>query len=342
MRKLLNTLYVTNPNSYLARDGENVVIRVDDRPVGRVPIHNLESIITFGYTGASPALIHLCAERGVSISFHRENGQFLARVQGAVKGNVLLRRQQYKMADSSGAVEVAKIFIFAKVANSRAILNRGLRDHEEVIKSDKVKQESEILKRYLGVVMKLGTLDDIRGLEGDAARRYFRALDELILVNKEAFYIRTRSRRPPLDRVNAMLSFMYGILRNEVQSALESVGLDPQVGFLHRDRPGRPSLALDMMEELRGYLVDRLILSMVNRKQIDPKQFIQKENGAILLKPALRKELIASWQKRKHEEITHPFLEEKISVGLLPYAQALLLARYVRGDLDAYPPFLWK
>jgi len=191
MRKLLNTLYVTNPNSYLARDGENVVVRVDDRPVGRVPIHNLESIITFGYTGASPALIHLCAERGVSVSFHRENGQFLARIQGQIKGNVLLRRQQYRMADGSEAVEVARNIIFAKVANSRTILNRGLRDHESAINSEKVKQESEILKRYLGVVIKLRTLDDIRGLEGDAARRYFRALDELILVNKDVFYIRT-------------------------------------------------------------------------------------------------------------------------------------------------------
>mgnify|MGYP001231142270 CR=1 FL=1 len=342
MRKLLNTLYVMNPDSYLARDGENVVVRVDDRPVGRVPIHNLESIVTFGYTGASPALIHLCAERGVSISFHRENGQFLARVQGAVKGNVLLRRQQYRMADGSGAVEVARSIIFAKVANSRAILNRGLRDHEGVINSDRVRQEAELLKRYLGMVMKLNTLEELRGLEGDAARRYFRALDELILVNKDVFHIRTRSRRPPLDRMNAMLSFMYGILRNEVQSALESVGLDPQVGFLHRDRPGRPGLALDLMEELRGYLVDRLILTMVNRKQIGPGQFVRKENGAFLLKPELRKELIAAWQKRKHEEITHPFLDEKIAVGLLPYVQALLLARYIRGDLDAYPPFLWK
>jgi CRISPR-associated endonuclease Cas1 len=342
MRKLLNTLYVTNPNSYLARDGENVVVRVDDRPVGRVPIHNLESIITFGYTGASPALMHLCAERGVSISFHRDTGQFLARVQGPIKGNVLLRRQQYKMADGTEAVQVARNMIFAKVANSRVILNRGLRDHELVINSVKVRQESELLKRYLGVVVKLATLDDIRGLEGDAARRYFRALNELILVNKDDFFIRTRNRRPPLDRMNAMLSFMYGLLRNDVQSALESVGLDPQVGFLHRDRPGRPSLALDMMEELRGFLVDRLVVSMVNRKQVDPSQFVQKENGAVLLKPSLRKELIAAWQKRKHEEITHPFLEEKIPLGLLPYAQALLLARYIRGDLDAYPPFLWK
>jgi CRISPR-associated protein Cas1 len=342
MRKLLNTLYVTNPNSYLARDGENVVVRVDERPIGRVPIHNLESIVTFGYTGASPALIHLCAERGVSLSFHRENGQFLARVQGTVKGNVLLRRQQYRMADGGGAVEVARSVIFAKVSNSRAILNRGLRDHGGSINSEKVRKEAELLKKYLSIVMRLSTLDNIRGLEGDAARRYFRALDELILVHKDAFYIRTRSRRPPLDRMNAMLSFMYGILRNEVQSALESVGLDPQVGFLHRDRPGRPSLALDLMEELRGYLVDRLILTMVNRKQIDPDQFVMKENGAVLLKPALRKELIAAWQKRKYEEITHPFLDEKIAVGLLPYVQALLLARYIRGDLDAYPPFLWK
>lgn len=342
MRKLLNTLYITNPGSYLARDGENVLVRADDRPDFRVPIHNLESIITFGYSGASPGLIQLCAERGVSLSFHRESGQFLARVQGAVKGNVLLRRQQYRMADGQEAVEAAKSMILAKVANSRVILNRGLRDHSDIIEADKVRHESEILRRYLRVVMKLQTLEDIRGLEGDAARRYFRALNELILVNKDEFYIRSRSRRPPLDRMNAMLSFMYGILRNEAQSALESVGLDPQVGFLHRDRPGRPSLALDLMEELRGYLVDRLILNLVNRRQINARDFVFKENGAVLLKPELRRELIASWQHRKQEKITHPFLNEKIPLGLLPYAQAQLLARYIRGDLDAYPPFLLK
>jgi CRISPR-associated protein Cas1 len=342
MRKLLNTLYVTNSDSYLARDGENVLVRTEERPAFRIPIHNLEAIVTFGHTGASPSLMHLCAERGVALSFHRESGQFLARVQGAVKGNVLLRRQQYRMADGVEAVELARNFIFAKVANSRTVLNRGLRDHSGVIATEVVKRESDFLKRYLGKVLKLQELEDIRGLEGDAARRYFAALNELILANKNDFYIRGRNRRPPLDRMNAMMSYLYGVLKNDVQSALESVGLDPQVGFLHRDRPGRQSLALDVMEELRSYLVDRLVLSLVNRKQVEASQFVSKENGAVLLKPELKKELITAWQKRKYEEITHPFLNEKIPIGLLPYAQALLLARFIRGDLDAYPPFLWK
>ncbi|MWC27858.1 type I-C CRISPR-associated endonuclease Cas1c [Paenibacillus sp. MMS18-CY102] len=342
MRKLLNTLYVTNPDSYLARDGENVVVRMEERPAFRIPIHNLEAIITFGHAGASPALMHLCAERGVALSFHKESGQFLARVQGAVKGNVLLRRRQYKMADGTEAVGLARAFIFAKIANSRVVLNRGLRDHADEIKSETVSRESEFLKRYLGKIMKLTTLDDVRGLEGDAARRYFSAFDQLILVGKKDFFLRGRNRRPPLDRINAMLSYLYGVLRNDVTAALETVGLDPQVGFLHRDRPGRQSLSLDVMEELRAYLVDRLVLSLVNRKQVDAKQFLIKENGAVLLKPELKKELIAAWQKRKQEEITHPFLKEKISLGLLPYVQALLLARYVRGDLETYPPFLWR
>jgi len=342
MRKLLNTLYVTHPESYLARDGENVLVRMEDRPNFRIPVHNLEAIVAFGYTGASPALMQLCAERGVTLSFHRESGEFLARVQGAVKGNVLLRRRQYQMADDEHAIELARCFVFAKIANSRAVLNRGLRDHRDVIATNVVTRESDFMKRYLAKILKLQSLDDVRGVEGDAARRYFTAFNELILVNKSEFYFRGRSRRPPLDRMNAMMSYLYGVLRNDVTSALESVGLDPQVGFLHRDRPGRQSLALDMMEELRSYLVDRLVLSLVNRKQVEAKQFIRKENGAILLKPELKKELIAAWQKRKQEEVRHPFLNEKIPLGLLPYAQALILARFIRGDLDAYPPFLWK
>jgi len=342
MRKLLNTLYVTNPDSYLARDGENVVVKSEDRPPFRIPVHNLEAIVTFGHAGASPALMHLCAERGVALSFHRENGQFLARVQGETKGNVLLRRQQYRIADGVKSADLARRFIFAKVANARAVLNRGIRDHSESIDMVIAKRETEFLKRYLKKVLKLESLEDIRGLEGDAARRYFAALNDLILVSREYFYLRGRNRRPPLDRMNAMLSYLYGVLKNDVNAALETVGLDPQVGFLHRDRPGRQSLALDVMEELRCYLVDRLVLSMVNRKQVHEGQFITKENGAVLLKSELKKELIAAWQKRKQEEITHPFLQEKIPVGLLPYAQALLLARYIRGDLAEYPPFLWK
>lgn len=279
MRKLLNTLYITMPDSYLSRDGESVVVRMEEREPFRIPIHNLESIVTFGYTGASPALMHLCMERGVSISFLRDNGQFMGSVLGGVKGNVLLRRKQYRMADGPEAVHLASRFVFAKIANAKTVLSRGLRDHGESIVSEKVVKETAFLKRYLRRVLAVDALDHVRGIEGEAARRYFSVLNELILVEKEYFYMRGRNRRPPLDRVNAMLSFLYALLRTDVQSALETVGLDPAVGFLHRDRPGRQSLALDMMEELRCYMVDRLVLSLINRKQVGPKQFVIKENG---------------------------------------------------------------
>ena len=342
IRKLLNTIYITAADSYLTRDEENVVVRKEEQVALRIPIHNLESIVMFGYAGASPSLMHLCMERGVSLSFLQESGRFLGSVVGNVKGNVLLRRKQYRMADGPDAANFAGRFIFGKIANARAVLRRGLRDHEETIVSEKIDRESEFLNRYMRRVLREAKLDDLRGIEGEAARRYFSAFNELILVNKEHFYMRGRNRRPPLDRVNAMLSYLYALLRTDCQSALETVGLDPAVGFLHRDRPGRQSLALDLMEELRCYMVDRLVLSMINRKQVGAKDFLFKENGAVMLKPELKKELITAWQKRKHEEIRHPFLKEKISLGLLPYAQALLLARTIRGDLDGYPPFLWK
>lgn len=342
MRKLLNTLYITAPGSYLSREGDNILVKAEDREPFRIPIHNLESIVTFGYAGASPSLMQLCAQRGVSLTFCQENGQFMANVQGKISGNVLLRRKQYRMADGTETVALAQRFVFAKMANSRTVLLRGLRDHENLAGTDKLKREADFLKRYLTRILRTSSLDDVRGVEGEAARRYFSALNELILVEKDSFYLRGRNRRPPLDRVNAMLSFAYSLLRTEVQSALETVGLDPAVGFLHRDRPGRPSLALDMMEEFRSYLADRLVLTLINRRQVHPDDFVRKENGAILLKAELKKELITAWQKRKREEIRHPFLDENIPLGLLPYSQALLLARHIRGDLEEYPPFLWK
>jgi CRISPR-associated protein Cas1 len=344
MRKLLNTLYVTSPDSYLSCDGENIVVKSEGKDSFRIPVHNLEGIVMFGYSGASPACMHLCAERGVSLSFLKESGQFMARVQGKVSGNVLLRRKQYRAADTDHAVRLAKQFTFAKLANSRNVLNRGIRDHAEAVEVDKLQTESRVIKQHLQHILSesITTLDHVRGIEGDAAKHYFSGVNELILVDKDMFFMKGRNRRPPLDRMNALLSFLYSMLRHEVQSALESVGLDPAVGFLHRDRPGRPSLALDMMEELRAYIADRLALTLINRKQISSKDFVVKENGAILLKPEARKEVITSWQKRKQEEISHPYLGEKIKIGLLPYVQALLLARHLRGDLEQYPPFLWK
>ncbi|MGF7186247.1 CRISPR-associated protein Cas1 [Desulfitispora alkaliphila] len=343
MRKLLNVLYVTTPNSYVAKEGENVVIKVDGAETFRIPVHNLEGIICFGYTGASPALMQLCTERNVGLSFLSENGRFYARVTGAVSGNVLLRREQYRKADSEiESLDIAKNLVAAKIANSRTVLRRAIRDHSLTIKTDAVGEVTERLTSKVNKIEKSKDLDYLRGIEGEAARVYYSVLDELILWQKEDFFMNIRSRRPPKDNLNALLSFLYTLLAHDVQSALESVGLDPYVGFLHRDRPGRASLALDLMEELRPYLADRAALTLINRKQISGKGFIKKETGGIIMDQDTRKQVLSVWQKRKHETITHPFLSEKIEVGLIPYAQALLLARFIRGDLDGYPPFFFK
>lgn len=343
MRKLLNVLYVTAPDAYLARDNDNVAVRVEDDVKVRVPIHNLEGIVAFGHCGASPALMALCAESGVALTFLSESGRFMARVSGRVSGNVLLRRKQYRWADSGDdSLRLAAGFIMGKIANSRTVLLRAVRDHEAAIRFEEVRTAAaELADRLAGVEASL-SLDDLRGIEGDAARGYFSVFDHLILSNKDAFYLRDRNRRPPQDNMNALLSFLYALLTHDVQSALETIGLDPQVGFLHRDRPGRPSLALDLMEELRPVLADRLALSLVNRKQVAPGGFIRMESGGILMDDETRKEVITAWQMRKREEIVHPYLNEKIEVGLIPYAQAMLLARHLRGDLDGYPPFFWK
>lgn len=342
MRRLLNTLYVTTPDAYLAREGENILIRLDEEILFRVPSHNIEAIVYFGYPGASPSLLGLCADRGITVSFLNPNGKFLARMEGPQSGNVLLRRKQYRMADDENTIPVlAKYFITAKILNSRAVLQRGRRDHPDKVGED-IERSIVLLANSARKVYESRSLDDIRGLEGEAAQRYFSEVDHLILEQKQDFFMTARSRRPPLDNFNALLSFFYTLLVHECRAALETVGLDPAVGFLHRDRPGRPSLALDLMEELRPYLGDRMVLSLINRKQICNNDFVTKENGAVYVTPDTRKILLTIWQKRKQEEIIHPYLEEKIPLGLLPYTQALLLARYLRGDLDAYPAFIWK
>jgi len=343
MRKLLNVLYVTTPESYLSRDGENVVIKVNNSEIFRMPIHNLEGIICFGYTGASPSLMALCAERNVGLSFLSENGHFYARVTGKTSGNVLLRREQYRKADKpEESLKIASNCILAKIANSRTVLKRAVRDHEGVVEAAKLIKVSEGLTYKIERVERCLNLDELRGIEGDAAKEYYSVFDELILCQKETFYMQERTRRPPKDNMNALLSFLYTILAHDVQSALESVGLDPYVGFLHRDRPGRASLALDLMEELRPYLADRVALTLINRRQISENGFVQKESGGIIMDKDTRKQVLSMWQKRKQEKITHPFLNEKVEVGLIPYIQALLLARFLRGDLEGYPPFLWK
>lgn len=343
MRKMLNVLYVTNPDAYLYKDGDNLVIKVDDRDIFRTPIHYLEGVVTFGYKGASPGLLGMCVDKDVTITFLSPSGKYLASVCGATKGNVLLRRKQYRVADSpTECVTLAIRFIIGKLGNCRVIIRRFLSDHGQKVWESQCKTVNAELAGCIGRLAKAQNLDEVRGIEGEAARKYFSVFDDLILQEKEVFFMKERSRRPPLNNVNALLSFLYTLLAHECRSALETVGLDPYVGFLHRDRPGRAGLALDLMEELRPYMVDRLVLSLVNRRQLTESDFIKKESGGVILKDNARKIVLDAWQKRKQDEITHPFLDEKISVGLLPYAQAMLLARYLRGDIDDYPPFLWK
>jgi len=343
MKQLLNTLFVTTQGSYLSKEGDTVLVSQQQEVKLRVPIHNLGSIVCFGNVLCSPFLLGLCGERNVTLSFLTENGRFLARVHGPVSGNVLLRREQYRRADDPAtSAEIARSVVTAKIANSRIVLQRAMRDGPELADSTPMKQAIEDMQQYIKTLAEQATVDQIRGVEGHAAATYFGVFDHLISANKEHFFFKERSRRPPLDNMNALLSFLYTLLVHDVQSALEGVGLDPAVGFLHRDRPGRPGLALDLMEELRAYLADRLALSLVNRQQIKPDGFLKTESGAVIMDDETRKTVLVAWQKRKQEEITHLFLQEKISVGLLAHVQAQLLARYLRGDLDGYPPFLWR
>ena len=343
MRHLLNSLYVTTQGAYLARDGETVAVRVEHETRLRVPLHTLGGIVCFGQVSCSPPLMQLCAERGVRIAFLSEYGKFWSRVEGPVSGNVLLRRQQYRWADDADkSSEIARAVVIAKIANQRTVLQRGLRDYPEVVGSQEMKDATAYLERQLAMLRQPMSLESVRGVEGDTARYYFSVFDHLIIASKDEFFFQGRSRRPPLDNMNALLSFLYTLLVHDVRSALETVGLDPAVGYLHRDRPGRPSLALDLMEELRPVLADRLALSLVNRRQIKGKGFKTTETGAVVMDDETRKEVLVAYQKRKQEELHHPFINEKIALGLLPHAQALLLSRYIRGDLDGYPPFFWK
>lgn len=346
MKRLLNTLYITTPEAYLSKDGTNVVVSQKGVELFRIPIQNLDSICTFGYHGASPGVINLCSENGVALTFFTSNGRYIARIQSKSCGNVLLRMQQYTYAqDSSKALQYAIRFISAKIFNSRVTLRRFIRDHNKNNGIDIVSDCAEKLKHKLNATKYAKTLDELRGIEGDAAAIYFNAFPYLILNTSKEFSFTNRNRRPPRDAVNAMLSFGYSILTAECTAALEGVGLDPAVGFLHSIRPGRNSLALDLIEEFRSYIVDRLVISMINTRQIVPTDFIIHSNNGdmpVELTDNGRKKFLSAWQTRKKEIITHPFLNEKICIGLLPHAQALLFARYLRGDIDDYPPFIVK
>lgn len=346
MRRQLNTLYVTTEGAWLRKDGANVVMEVEGEIRGRLPAHMLESLVCIGRVLVSPPLLGYCAEQGISVCYLTPNGKFLARVEGPVSGNVLLRREQYRRTDDAqGCAAIVRNLLLGKVHNQRVVLGRALRDHGDGLAAAAQAALTQAHKRLGRIADKLllePQLDVLRGLEGEAAQVYFGVFDHLIRVGSPALRFTGRSRRPPRDAVNALLSFLYTLLTHDCRSALETVGLDPAVGFLHRDRPGRPSLALDLVEEFRPLLADRLALSLINRKQLSERDFRSLDNGAVLLKDEARKVVLTAYQERKREELRHVFLEEKTPIGLFPYIQAQLLARHLRGDLDAYPPFLWK
>lgn len=343
MRKLLNTLYITSPDRYLSLDGENVVIQDKSKEVGRVPLHNLERIITFGYAGASPALMGKCATNSIELVFMSGSGRFLARVEGEVSGNVLLRRRQYRYADDENMrLNISRNIICAKIFNSRWTIERTLRDHSMRIDTDRFTVCSQLLKKSINNAQCASDINVLRGIEGEAAQIYFSVFNDMILQQKDDFSFTVRSKRPPKDNVNALLSFAYSLASGMCASALEAADLDPYVGFMHTDRPGRRSLALDIIEELRAPLCDRFVLTLINKKIITANDLYKREDGAVMLTDNGRKAFITAWQKRKNDELKHPFLDEKIEWGTVPYAQSLLMSRYIRGDLDAYPPFMWK
>lgn len=343
MKKLLNTLYVTTQGAYLRKDGMAIDVRVQKKSVARIPALNLNAIVAFGRVIVSPPLMNYCAENNVHIAFLREDGRFLARVQGPVSGNVLLRREQYRAADSpERSADIARNIIRAKLANSKNVLARFLRDHSGENQAQ-IEESVNMIRNLIGVLARgKNDLASIRGIEGAAADSYFAVFDSLIMGAEPEFRFESRSRRPPMDPVNAMLSFAYTILTNEMTAALESVGLDPAVGFLHTDRPGRVSLSLDLLEEFRAFLADRLVLSMINLKQVTPGDFEYSRDGAVKMSDKARKTLLTSYQERKREEILHPFINEKVKIGLLPFLQARLLSKHIRGELSQYPPFAWR
>jgi len=346
VRRHLNTLYVTSQGSYLSKDGANVVVSLERVEKARVPIHTLGGIVGMGQVSMSPQLMGFCAESGVTVAFTSETGRFLARVEGPVAGNVLLRREQYRRSDDeAGCAAIVRSIVIGKSLNQRAVLRRGLRDYRERLAPEQVRRLEQTVLRLTDIARRaeqVNGTDGLRGLEGEAAAAYFAVLDHLVLVEEPGLRFKGRSRRPPLDPFNALLSFIYTLLVHDCRSALEVAGLDPAVGFLHRDRPGRPSLALDLCEEFRPWFADRLVLSLVNRRQLGASDFKRQENGAVTMTDDARKAVLIAYQERKREELRHEFLGETAMIGLLPHLQAQLLARHLRGDLDGYPPFVWK
>lgn len=343
MKKMLNTLYVTTEDAYAVLNGETVEIRYDDGTHKAIPLHTLENIVLFSYRGASPALMGKCEREGINLSFFTPRGKYLASVGANIKGNILLRREQYRISDDAEkSLRYAKNFIVGKLYNSKHQLLRIMRDHPLQTNVDQLKKASDAIDFAIKKTYDVDNSDSLRGIEGNAASEYFNVFDEMILQRKSEFAFSGRERRPPKDPVNALLSFAYSLLANDCAGALMSVGLDPYAGFYHTDRPGRKSLALDLMEEMRCVIADRTVLFMINNRVFNAGDFIKQESGAVLLTDEARKKFLVKWQTKKREELQHPYLKEKITWGLVPYAQALLLARCIRGDIDEYPPFFWR
>jgi CRISP-associated protein Cas1 len=338
MKKLLNTLYITRQESYLHKERETIVIKNGDEKLAQFPALTVGNILCFGQISVSPFLMGYCAEQGIGLSFYTEYGRFLARVQGRQSGNVLLRREQYRWADDDEkSVAVARLMVAAKIANGRSVLLREVRNHGE---NTALKQAAAKLAISLRRVRHAKKVEEAMGVEGEAASTYFSVFNELLRGSGFAFG--GRVRRPPTDPVNALLSFVYSLITQECVSALQGVGLDPLVGFLHKDRPGRASLALDLLEEFRASWADRFVLTLINRRQIQLSDFVTEGSGAVRLTDDARKSLLVAYQERKQVEIMHPYLEEQIPIGLLPHCQAMLLARHIRGDTLYYPPYLVK
>ncbi len=344
MRRMLNTLFVTTQGAWISQKGENIIVHLSKEESRAFPIHLFESILCFGQVNVTAPAMGFCAEHGVNLAFFTEYGKFIARVQGEVHGNVLLRREQYRIADNeTRCVSLVRNILLGKLLNSKIVLQRSLRDHQQDADTGKsFKNTCALLDSYILQIKNLQSISEMRGIEGIAAKNYFDLLNFMIIQQKEDFKFIGRNRRPPTDNVNAMLSYVYTLLSHDITSALEAVGLDPAVGFLHTDRSGRPSLALDLMEEFRTWLADRFVLSLINMKQIKSNGFTLTPSGAVVMNNETRKTIIAEWQSRKQDELTHPFTGEKIQIGNLAYLQSMLLARYIRGDIKEYPAFVWR
>lgn len=343
MKRFGNTLYITTQGAYVSREGENIVISVEKEVKLRLPVHTITSVVSFGNVLWTPFCLGLCGEHNISVSMLSEYGKFFARTVGPQSGSILLRRAQHEKSVNPETVsQAARWIVSGKIANTRTLLLRIARDHEDKVDAAAIRDVVSQLAFSLNQLRQPIPVEQVRGIEGEAARIAFSVYDHLILADKKAFFFHERNRRPPRDNVNALLSFIYTILAHDLATACEAVGLDPQMGFLHADRPGRCSLALDLMEEFRPWLADRLALSLINRQQLNAKDFKTEDNGAVTMSDSARKLVLQSWQQRKNEEMIHPFLNEKMTVGLIPFVQAQLMARWVRGDLDAYPPMFLK